>query len=175
MRVLVTGSAGFIGSHLCEQLAAEGDEVVGIDRKPTSGSVAQILLDLADPANRDRQRRWTNWADAVVHLAARPGVRTPGIAERLRDIITASRHLLDVMPPRGHLVAASPSSVYGGARSAGGRLRPSGEGDRVAPRGDYAESKARRELGLDLATDLNRVVCGQVEYRRHRIAGTCMA
>jgi len=141
MRVLVTGSAGFIGSHLCEQLAAEGDEVVGIDRRPTSGSVAQILLDLADPANRDRLARWTNWADAVVHLAARPGVRTPGIAERRRDIIAASRHVLDVMPPRG----------------------------------DYAESKAWSELGLDLATDLNMLVRGQLEYRRHRIAGRCTA
>jgi dTDP-L-rhamnose 4-epimerase len=63
MRVLVTGSAGFIGSHVVEALAAAGHEVVGLD-----------LVDGADVRDADEVRRALRGVDAVCHQAAKVGL-----------------------------------------------------------------------------------------------------
>ena len=87
MKVIVTGAAGFIGSHLCAKLLDQGDEVVGIDcftddysprRKETH--IATLLdrrgfvlhrLDLASTSLSPLLHS----VDVVYHLAGRPGVR----------------------------------------------------------------------------------------------------
>ncbi|MEJ2548284.1 MAG: GDP-mannose 4,6-dehydratase, partial [Gemmatimonadota bacterium] len=96
-RILVTGAAGFIGSHLCERLLAEGQRVWGLDnfdrlypeavkRKNLENALSQSSMRLIEGDIRDSvllEGLFGSVAfDAVVHLAARPGVRasiqTPG-------------------------------------------------------------------------------------------------
>ena len=132
MHLLVTGAAGFIGSHLCERLLADGHSIVGLDnldafydpaRKRANlqrlsqqgGTRFQCLeADIRDP---DGLRQALVGVDAVVHLAALAGVR-PSI-ERPLDYaevnITGTTRLLDAMQSAGvrRLVFGSSSSVYG--------------------------------------------------------------
>lgn len=131
-RVVVTGAAGFIGSHLCERLLADGHQVLGVDcftdyyrrdlkeenlrvarAHPSFEFVDADLFesDLA-PLLRD--------ATVVYHLAGQPGVRPSwgGQFDRyVRDNIVATQRLLEALKdvPLQRLVFASSSSVYGDA------------------------------------------------------------
>jgi nucleoside-diphosphate-sugar epimerase len=137
MAVVVTGSAGFLGRALVASLAADGVPVLGIDRRPNPGLQVDLLDD--DPAVSAALRR----ADAVFHLAGRPGVRDAGPAAdaaRVRDNVLATAALLDVVPRHVPLVITSSSSVYGGCPG-----RPSRENDPLRPLGGYARSKATME------------------------------
>jgi UDP-glucose 4-epimerase len=71
VRVLVTGGAGFIGSHVVDRLGAHGHEPVIFDliHSPhhAQGDVATVIGDLAD---REATRRAVRGCDAVIHLAA---------------------------------------------------------------------------------------------------------
>jgi UDP-glucuronate 4-epimerase len=152
-RYLVTGAAGFIGSHLCERLLIEGHLVRGIDRfspyygrghkeaniSACIGHPAFELLeaDLAD-ANLDDL---LGGVDGVFHLAAQPGVRASwgdGFVDYVRDNIVATQRLFDglcryEMPA----VVASSSSVYGDAD-----LLPVGEdGSPLKPASPYGLTK----------------------------------
>ena len=127
MRYLVTGAAGFIGSHLAEALVAEGHDVVGIDsfndyydpaRKRAnadgSGVVEADLLDVdLDGLLAD--------VDAVFHLAGQPGVRSsfgPGFELYVARNVHASGRLFEAAARRGaRVVYASSSSVYGDAET----------------------------------------------------------
>ena len=80
-RILVSGSTGFIGKHLCAALAAEGNEVVALTRRadavaPPGGMVA-IVNDLLD---REAVRAALSGATAVVHLAGRVHSKPEGVA-----------------------------------------------------------------------------------------------
>ena len=151
MRVVVTGASGFLGSALTRRLDALGHDVVGVDRRarpPLTGASRHIVADLAEPQAILPLGDLAARADAVVHLAAHSGVRsrTPDIETlRQRDIVTATEHVLAAVPLDVQLVVASSSSVYGGARTVDGRLRPSHEDDVLAPRGGYARAKATIE------------------------------
>src|SRR6266704_1802897 len=122
MRVIVTGAAGFIGSHLAEALVARGDEVVGLD----------CFTDYYDPAlkrenARDLDVRDVDLAedpldfagfDGVLHLAGQPGVRSFGdvFPLYLRRNVLASQRVFEAAARDGaRLVFASSSSVYGAA------------------------------------------------------------
>ena len=145
MAVVVTGSSGFIGTHLRAALRARGESVVGIDRVD-SDAVATIQSDLAEPSNEaiDALRA----ADVVWHLAALPGIRDrrPDIERlRYRDNVLAAGNVLKAVPPATPLIVTSSSSVYGGSRH-GGIDRPCRESDPLRPRGGYARSKASMEL-----------------------------
>src|SRR6266566_3346886 len=98
MRLLVTGAAGFIGSHLAESLVADGHDVVGID-------LAEEDLDFAG-------------FDGVFHLAGQPGVRSFGVVfpVYLRRNVLASQRVFEAAAREGvKVVFASSSSVYGAA------------------------------------------------------------
>jgi len=130
LSTLVTGAAGFIGSHLSEAVVARGEEVVCLDSFDpyydpavkernlaglrASGRFVEIRGDIRDP---DAWRRAPDGVDTVVHLAARAGVR-PSIAEPAlyADVnVTGTQRMLDFVRERGigAVVFASSSSVYG--------------------------------------------------------------
>jgi nucleoside-diphosphate-sugar epimerase len=132
MKVVVTGAAGFIGSHLTEKLLASGNDVVGIDcftdyyerdRKeknlePSRGHSRFSFeeLDLVD----DDLGPALDGASVVYHLAGQPGVRPSWgsqFDQYVRDNIIATQRLLECLKgsPIKRLVFAGSSSVYGDA------------------------------------------------------------
>ncbi len=143
MRIVVTGSSGFVGRHVVELLARRGADVTGIDRRPPAGPAAAVVV--ADLSRPDAAvARVLSRADAVVHLAGCPGVRDVGRGagrRRHRDNVVALREVLRLLPGDVPLVAVSSSSVYGGSRDG----RPSHEDDPLQPRGGYARSKVLAE------------------------------
>ena len=131
MKVLVTGSAGFIGMHTALRLLRDGHDVVGVDNLNPYYAVdlkrarleqlrhpcfAQINLDLADAA-ATRALFDSERVDRVVHLAAQPGVRYSLVDPHAytTNNITAFLNVLEGCRHHGvaHLVYASSSSVYG--------------------------------------------------------------
>ncbi len=127
MRVLVTGGAGFIGSHLVDRLVGEGYEVVVVDnlssgrldnirRHIDSGAVAFYRRDLKKPD----ALLGIDDVDAVYHFAANPEVRVSATEPRIHfeENIVATFNVLEWLRSRGvgELVFASSSTVYGEPR-----------------------------------------------------------
>lgn len=168
MHVVVTGAAGFIGSHVVEQLVAGGHRVTGIDafdpylypaevKRRTAAVLARLPLDafrlvtadVCDPAavaaavGED--------VDVVCHLAALAGVR-PSLADPVRYLrtnIVGTGVIVERMRALGlrRLVFASSSSVYG-ARP-GAEIAAFREDDPcLAPASPYAATKRMNELQL---------------------------
>jgi UDP-glucuronate 4-epimerase len=173
MRILLTGAAGFIGSHLAERLCARGDEVIGFDnfdpfypravkernlavlRSSSSLSPRFSLVegDLRESADLERAFSATR-PDAVVHLAALAGVR-PSLADpaRYADVnVRGTVCLTEAARAHGvtRLVFASSSSVYGLDSQP-----PFKESDLcVRPVSPYAATKRAGELMLFTAHHL---------------------
>ena len=134
MRALVTGAAGFIGSHLSRHLLDEGDEVLGLDcftpyyardRKETNLAPVStrpgFRLVEADLVETDLSPLLEG-IDVVYHLAAQPGVRSSwgtGFSGYVRDNVLATQRLIEACIPAsvGRFVAASSSSIYGDAET----------------------------------------------------------
>jgi nucleoside-diphosphate-sugar epimerase len=124
MRYVLTGAAGFIGSHLAEALAARGHEVLGVDSFTDYYDVAlkeenAAGLDVArmDLAEVDLE---LDGVDGIFHLAGQPGVRSFG--DVFEDYVTrnllATRRVFERAAGTGvRVVFASSSSVYGDAES----------------------------------------------------------
>ncbi len=164
MPVLITGAAGFIGSHLCERLLADGETVIGLDnfdpyydRAIKERNLAAFMQheeftffeqDLCDAGGL--KAMWDSSCgdvDVVVHLAARAGVR-PSIADPVaceQANILATVNLLELIAGNGkrpRFVLASSSSVYGNNPKV-----PFSEADSVDhPISPYAASKKACEL-----------------------------
>jgi len=143
MAVVVTGAAGFLGRALVPALVAGGIAVVAIDRRPLPATPGVVALRADLLADDPAVAAALAGADAVFHLAGRPGVRDAGPAAdaaRIRDNVLATATVLDLVPRDVPLVVTSSSSVYGGAAG-----RPSREDDPLRPLGAYARSKAMVE------------------------------
>src|SRR5687768_5776732 len=124
MRVLITGGAGFVGSHLCEALLERGDEVYVLDNLST-GSIDNIAhlkdrsgfhyrIDTVE--NEPLLAEMIDRCDVVVHLAAAVGVKL--IVERPVHTIETNVHGTEVVLKHANkkkklVVIASTSEVYG--------------------------------------------------------------
>jgi UDP-glucuronate 4-epimerase len=162
LTILVTGAAGFIGSHVCRHLLARGDEVVGVDSLNDyyNPALKRARLDLLTPHKNFRFRQ-LDIADEgalaaaaddrhigkMVHLAAQAGVRYSLENPRayLRSNLAGHLEVLEfcrALPALEHLVYASSSSVYGGNIKV-----PFSETDQVdTPVSLYAATKKADEL-----------------------------
>jgi nucleoside-diphosphate-sugar epimerase len=154
-RVVVTGAAGFIASHLVDALLAAGHEVIALDRRSVdddgvaAANLAQALghdqlrLHCVDLATDDLHALVAG-ATTVFHLAGLSGVRGSWGA-RFGDYVTANilatNRLLGACEQAGarRLVFASSSSVYGTTRG------PSREDDPTGPISPYGVSKLAAE------------------------------
>jgi UDP-glucuronate 4-epimerase len=173
MHVVVTGAAGFIGSHLCERLVARGERVTGIDafddylypaaiKRATARDLEHMPrdrfqlheIDLVDRAGMSAVL--ARDVDVVCHLAALAGVQ-PSVAQPLRYVranLEGTAVLLEVMRELGlaRCVFASSSSVYGARPGDAGAFS---EDDpclrQVSP---YAATKRMNELQLSMYCDL---------------------
>ncbi len=160
MKAVVTGAAGFIGSHLSERLLCDGWTVVGVDnfdgfydprvkRRNIAGCLSNRNFQLIEGDIRDQSamaKAVADDTDVIVHLAARAGVR-PSVAEPAlyADVnINGTVVLLEIAKERhvGRFVFASSSSVYGNNRKV-----PFSESDNVDfPISPYAATKKAGEL-----------------------------
>jgi UDP-glucose 4-epimerase len=122
MRVLVTGGAGFIGSHLADALIARGDQVVALDNFST-GSTANIkhitknfeIID-GDIRNVDLINDTTKDVDLVFHMAAALGVNTilESPLESISTNIAGSEVVLNAAAThKKRILIASTSEIYG--------------------------------------------------------------
>jgi nucleoside-diphosphate-sugar epimerase len=124
MRYVVTGAAGFIGSHLADALVRGGHDVVGVD----------CFTDYYDPAAKEENARGFDvlrldlaeepldlvGIDGVFHLAGQPGVRSFGDVFPLyvrRNLLATDRVLEAAAAAAVRVVFASSSSVYGDAEA----------------------------------------------------------
>jgi UDP-glucose 4-epimerase len=152
LRVLVTGGAGFIGSHVVDRLVNEGFRVRVVDnlssgrlanikRHIESSAIELVVGDLKDP---EVALRVVDGVDTVFHYAANPEVRVSTVNPEVHfnENIVATFNLLEAMRRRNvrELVFASSSSVYGEPLEI-----PVGEDAPVKPVSIYGASKASCE------------------------------
>lgn len=169
-RALVTGVAGFIGSHLAERLLSAGWRVRGVDAFTDAYDVdqkhgnvrwlrAQAGFDLlqADLATSDLSGVVRD-VDVVLHLAAEPGVPGswgPAFAAYCQRNVVATQRLLETVVGTEvqRVVYASSSSVYGDDVDS-----PTGEDSAPHPSSPYGISKLAGELLVSTYTDRKSVV-----------------
>jgi UDP-glucuronate 4-epimerase len=174
-RVLVTGAAGFIGSHLVEALVRRGDEVVGVDNfdgfyprpmkernlREAGGGFQFCELDMLDvEALRARLTPET----VIVHLAAKAGVR-PSLADPVgyaEANVTGTAAVIEAARRSGvsRIAFGSSSSVYGDSTPAPFRE------DAVAmdPVSPYAATKRAAELLLGAVAPIYGFRCASLRF-----------
>jgi UDP-glucuronate 4-epimerase len=143
MKYVVTGAAGFIGSHLTEALLAAGHDVVAIDsfndyyepalKEENAAGFDVARLDLAEDDLA------LDGFDGVFHLAGQPGVRSFGTVfdEYVRRNLIATQRVFESAARAGvRVVFASSSSVYGDAET-----YPTSEDAPVSPISPYGITK----------------------------------
>jgi UDP-glucuronate 4-epimerase len=159
MNTLITGAAGFIGSHLCERLLADGRRVVGVDnfddfydpqikRRNIDGCLKDKNFKLIEADIRDESAmdKALSGVGIIVHLAALAGVR-PSIARPAlyADVnVSGTTVLLEATKKQriGKFIFGSSSSVYGNNEKV-----PFSEDDNVDfPISPYAATKKAGEL-----------------------------
>jgi UDP-glucose 4-epimerase len=158
MRYLVTGGAGFIGSHLADALLARGDSVVALDDVST-GTIDNVRHLLDQPGftlhegtvlDHPLMAMLAGQSDVVVHLAAAVGVKLI-VEQPLRSLITNIRGTEIVLHAASlanrRVMVASTSEVYG--KNATGPLPETSDrilGSPFVARWSYSEAKAVDEI-----------------------------
>lgn len=156
-RILVTGAAGFVGSHLCERLVADGHDVVGVDcftdyyaREIKEANLERLFQDERFSLREiDLSRAPLDpileGVEVVYHLAAQAGVRGSfgdSFETYVRNNIQATQRLLEAASRRAldAFVYASSSSVYGNAAD-----YPTREDAPLRPMSPYGVTKQATE------------------------------
>ena len=129
MKVLITGAAGFIGSHTAERLLSEGHEVIGVDnicnyystalKRSNAMAVREeggviLELDLRDTATYEKLPKDV---DYIIHFAAQPGIsQTSSYEDYLSNNVQATKYLVDYalgVPKLKMFINIATSSIYG--------------------------------------------------------------
>src|SRR3954447_17120595 len=149
MRILVSGGAGFIGSHFVKRLLAAGDEVVVLDKLTYSGNRAnlpdEVEFHQGDIAEPEAVGRAAKGCNAIVNFAAETHVdRSVLSAEEFGHTnFHGVQVLLEHVRASGQrLVQVSTDEVYGDLEAGGSSL----ESDMLHPSSPYAAAKAAGEL-----------------------------
>ena len=149
MRILVSGGAGFIGSHFAKRLQRAGDEVVVLDKLTYSGDRSNLPDDVefqeGDIANRADLGRAAKGCNAIVNFAAETHVdRSILTAEDFgRTEFRGTQVLLEHLRETGiRLVQVSTDEVYGDLEAGGS----SKETDPLRPSSPYSAAKAAGDL-----------------------------
>jgi dTDP-glucose 4,6-dehydratase len=150
MRVVVTGGAGFIGSHFVKRIVAAGDAVVVLDKLTYAGNPANLAdcdvdLQVGDIADPDAVSRAASGCDAIVNFAAETHVDRSILSSRdLVDTnIVGVQVLLEWARDNGsRMLHVSTDEVYGDLE-AGGHSR---ETDPLRPSNPYSAAKAGGDL-----------------------------
>jgi UDP-glucuronate decarboxylase len=173
LRVLVTGGAGFVGSHLCDRLLADGHDVICLDNFFT-GARANVAHLLGHPrfelVRHDVQQPLTMEVDRIFHLAcpASPIHYQRNPVRTIRTAVEGTLNLLDVARESGaRMLIASTSEVYGDPAEHPQKESYWGHVNPIGPRACYDEGKRCAEaLATAYATQYG------VEVRIARIFNT---
>lgn len=158
MRTLITGGAGFIGSHLCDRLLADGHQVIALDNLSTGRheNVEHLIgrpdfeFVLGSILNADLVDDVVSRADAVFHLAAAVGVQL--IVEKPLESLTTNIRGSEIVFEKAHkydtkILVTSTSEIYG--KNTSDRLGEEDDrilGSPLKSRWSYSEAKAIEEI-----------------------------
>jgi UDP-glucuronate decarboxylase len=172
-RILVTGGAGFLGSHLCERLVADGHEVICLDNFFTGRRAnLEALLDHPrfEVVRQDVAEPFTFEVDEIYHLAcpASPVHYQRNPVRTIRTSVEGTLHALDLARDVGaRVLIASTSEVYGDPAVHPQREDYWGNVNPIGPRACYDEGKRCAEaLAVAMSTQYG------VEVRIARIFNT---
>jgi dTDP-glucose 4,6-dehydratase len=153
--ILITGGAGFIGSHMADKFLSNGDKVIVYDRLSTGGSLMNLEQHAINPnlefvrgdvTHYNSLETYVKRVDYVIHAAAESHVdrSIDSPVDFMRDNVLGAVNVLDAVKAYGkRLLMISTDEVYGPGNPRGGTFD---EKSQIAPASPYAVSKASADL-----------------------------